>query len=358
MTLPTTLAEIQAMGRDALQAIVRCYMSAFGLDAWEITAKWVEVIDGSETAVGACVPDPVYHRASIDVLWPPVGDVEETIAHELAHCLTAELALLADAAPGTWARAAWERVAEQMARGAVALRRRGARVPVVLSRAFRGNVAALRREGMDPKKLAELAMKAGEMAAREDVPEDVRGLLAEFVAALAGGDVGGEEPPMTTDPDAPPMATDPDAEQMPAYVQAFERKINAIAETVQRLSGSMHATAQQPAQPSAELIEVRRTSVETFLSTKPGVLSAEMERRLVDKGDLKLAREIVAEVERRPVQRGAHREQGRDEQSGPKLSPVQLQMAARHGLKPEQYAKSLQRQQDQRAFRGRAGGVK
>ena len=39
----------------------------------------------------------------------------------------------------------------------------------------------------DGKKLAELAMKAGELGAREDVPEDVRALLAEFVAELAGG---------------------------------------------------------------------------------------------------------------------------------------------------------------------------
>jgi hypothetical protein len=356
VTLPGTLADILAMGRDALHAIVRLYMPVLGLDKWEITARWVEAEDagGGELVAGYCEPNPTYKHAVIGVAWPPVGDLEETVVHELVHCQTARLAFLAGAAPGTWAREEWEDVAEQTARGMVAVRRHGERSPVVLSRVFRSKWAALRRDRMDPVKLAELAMKAGEMAAREDVPEDVRQLLAEFVAALAGG--GGEpEAPAAaeTDPSAPqpPMATD-DPDKVPGYMRVAMAQIKELSATVARLSSAPQSRT--PAV-SAELAEARRLSVETFLSTKSGILSADAERELVQRADIKLARLWVADAERRPVQRSGAKAPGVDEASAVKLSPEQIKAARRHRLTDEQMMASVRRQSDRKAALGRGG---
>lgn len=337
------------MGRGALEAFTRLYLDAFGVGHWAVSARWVEACE-SDTgpAAGSCEPDPVYHQAKIELLWPPPGDVEETIAHEVAHCLTAELALLADARPGTWARAAWERVAEQMARGAVALRRHGARTPQILARVMRSKSVALRRDSMpDASKIAELAMKAGELGAREDVPEEIKAFLQELVAALAGGeldmgdDTAGGELPAAADGAMP--------EQEPAYARVILARMDKIEEALSRGTAAPAAPLGAAARVSPELAEQRQLVVQGILTTKPGLLSAEGERELVARGDPKLARFVVAEVERRvdverrgagPARRGGGHEPHVD-RATITLTPAQARAAKRHNLTPEAYARTL-----------------
>lgn len=359
MTLPATLAEIMALGRDALHAVVRHYIPVFGLQPWEITARWVEPEDAEspgEVVAGFCEPNARYQRATIGVAWPPVGDIEETVVHELAHCFTAKLAYAAGAGTDAWALDEWEHIAEQSARGMVALRRHGERSPQILARVFRSKIAALRRNRtMDPSKLAELAMKAGELAAREDVPEDVRGFLQELVTAIAsGGDATPEAPAAEEeDPDAaPPMVTEEDPEKAPAYMRKLAGQVKELVATVARLAPS---AATRPSQPSADLTEMRSLAIQSFLSTKPGILSAEMERSLVDGGDMVLARSIVAEVERRPVQRRGATAPGGEDRTTIRLTPEQIKAARRHRLTDEQYAASVKRQTDRKIALGRGG---
>jgi hypothetical protein len=349
-SLPNTLDEIMAMGRGALRAILDVYIPAFGLSSWRITASWVdpEASDDGNVVAGFCDVNPRYTQASIGIAWPPVGDIEETIVHELAHCYTARLAYMAGARENELVLDEWEDVVEQTARGAVALRRQGMRPPAVFARFCRSKFAALRRNKMDPTKLAELAMKAGEMAARDDVPEDARQLFTEFVAALAGGGGGGEaEPPPPAaeeDPNAPPPVN---AEEDPSKMPAFAR---AILDRLTALEGRQQA----PATPSPELAESRSNLVQSFLLTKPGLLSGEMERQLIRRGDLVFARSIVSEVERKPVQRSGLRAP-EVKPAKPALTPEQQRMARRHKITDEQYASSLQRQNDRKAALGRGG---
>ncbi len=355
--LPRTLAEIMSMGRDALHAIVRVYQAALGLSSWEITARWVEPADADtpgEVVAGSCLPNPRYQRAEIEVAWPPVGDLEETVAHEMVHCRTAKLAYQAGGwDPESWARDEWEEIAEQTARGMVALRRDGERNPVVLARVFRSTVAALRRDRMDPVKLAELAMKAGEMAAREDVPEDVRGLLSEFVAALAGG--GGEvteEPPMATDPEDPDQQPAME-EEVPAYMRALVASVADVKATVARLASPPAQTGAQHTPAVADgLAEQRRISVETYLMTRPGLLSAEAQRELVSRGDMQLARMWVAEAQRRAADRGNVKPPN-VEKPAVQLNDIQRAAARRHKISDDKYAAQLQRQAGQQKVLGR-----
>lgn len=357
MSLPVTHDEILAMGRDALQAVVRFWAPFFGLQTWRIAASWVESEDGS-TVAGWCDPDDVYRQANIGIVWPPVGDVEETIVHELTHCARAALARLSGAYdPDSAARVEAERDAEQTARGLVALRRNGGQMPALMARFCRNRFAALRRHSMmDPVKLAELAMKAGEMAGREDVPEDVKQLFAEFVAAIAGGGAETEADPGT----APEAREGQDEDPTAAAPMNAEEQVPGYARTIlDRLAALEKKSAPSPApapavQPSPELAESRRNLVQSFLMTKPGILSSEMERQLVSRGDLAFARTIVSEVERRPVQRAGAKppEQG---QKKPALTPAQEKMARRHKLTDEQFADSFQRQNDRKAARGFGG---
>lgn len=356
--LPATLAEIVAMGRGALHAVVEFYLPIFGIGHWQIAARWADAADADPGVAGWCIPNPVYKHATIEIVWPPVGDIEETIVHELAHCARAMLAQLAGAfEEGSWARAEYEADAEQTARGMVALRRHGARTPNILPRVLtrfcRSMFVATRRSRMDPTRLAELAMKAGEMAARDDVPEDARQLFTEFVAALAGGDAAPEpaaevSPEAGDDPNAPPLPSEED-EQVPAYARTILARIGALEAKAGRPAAEPPAPAQ-----SSELVALRRQTVESFLVGKDGLLSPEMERGLVARGDLKLARSIVAEVERKALQRVGATAPAADK-TKIRLTPEQQRMAQKHKLTPDQYAASLKRQTDRKALVGRGG---
>lgn len=367
MTLPATLTELVAMGRDALNAVVAFYVPIFGLGHWQIAARWSDAEQAEANAgktlgiAGWCNPNPVYEHATIEILWPPMGDVEETIVHELAHCARAMLAALAGAfEEGSWARAEYEADAEQTARGMVALRRHGARTPKILPRVLtrfcRSRFAAMRRGAMDPTKLAELAMKAGEMAARDDVPEDARQLFTEFVAALAGGGASTETetdalPEATDDPNAPPMAVE-EEEKVPGYMRTLLADVASLKAAAAKPANA--ATAPLAGAPSTELVELRRQTVENFLVGKDGLLSPEMERGLIARGDLKLARSIVAEIERKSSQRtGARPPEVKPAKRA--LTPTEQKMARRHKLTDDQFAGSLQRQTDRKALVGRGG---
>lgn len=211
---------------------------------------------------------------------------------------------------------------------------------------------------MDPVKLAELAMKAGEMAAREDVPEDVRGLLSEFVAALAGGGSEvAEEPPMATDPEDPEQQPAME-EEVPAYMRTLVASVAELKASVSRLTAAPAQAGSQPAAapaPAEGLAEQRRIAVETYLMTRPDLLSAEAQRELVSRGDIKLARMWVAEAQRKAVERGVSRPPS-SERPPVQLTELQRAAARRHKISDEKYAAQLQRQAGQQKVLGR--GVK
>lgn len=93
---------------------------------------------------------------------------------------------------------------------------------------------------MDPK-LLELIMKAGEFSGREDVPEDVKGVLGQLVAAAAGsvpseGPESGSEPqaaaapPEEDAPGAPPAAEEEPMPPQRAAVDALAARAKRDAE--------------------------------------------------------------------------------------------------------------------------------
>lgn len=342
MTLPTTLAGLVEMGRDILLPCVQLYREAFGLGPWEITARWVDGTgdDWTDGTVGTCSPDPVYQRATIEILWPPIGDVEETIAHEVVHCMTAELAMLAGAEPGTWALAAWERIAEQTARGAVALRRRGLRVPQILSRmkAMRSKVVALRRN-MDPNELATIAVEGGAFTARDDVPQDVKDWIIKAVGAMAGGGLaeedGGE---IEVGPDGElPMAQAEAApgDEEPKYMRAFREQ---LAKLEARLPAIPAAPAAAP--PVSDLPQ-RKLLTQTIFAANRGVVAAETERAYIERGDHEGAERLIGEV-RRNVTLSARRGSGalppKGQMPAANLTDAQRKAAERHKISPERFA--------------------
>jgi hypothetical protein len=180
---------------------------------------------------------------------PPGERVEETIPHELTHVMLSPLTHLLPAnasvvmieemivEPLGCELAKLLDTMPQYARAMI----RALQSPRTTSQTMRKRISALaarqRNEGrnrsmIDSTKLAELAMKAGELGAREDVPDDVRALLAEFVAAMAGGDAGPGSAPMREDnPDdgkgAPPMRE----EEVPAAMRAQYRTMQRLATT-------------------------------------------------------------------------------------------------------------------------------
>jgi hypothetical protein len=186
---------------------------------------------------------------------PPDEDYEETIAHELTHVMLSPLAQLVKRSSASVMLE--EQIVERLGKllaGAPDKFRRAvvsavsnprADSPVVRFRisalATRRRINERKRSMANPKKLAELAMKAGELGAREDVPEDVRALLAEFVAEMAGGgdDAGPASTPMREDDpgkDAPQMREDEMPEAMRSQYRLMVRTTAASFETMKRIA--------------------------------------------------------------------------------------------------------------------------
>jgi len=353
--LPLTLAGVMAMGRACLAPLVRYYVHQMGIGAWDITAAWVDQIQDDEGGMcaGCCWPDPQYQRARIEIVWPPPGDVEQTIAHEVGHCQTAKLALLAGAGPGTYARDAWEEVVEQNARGYVATRRGILRQDItVLARAARQRVTAALaagRTGMDPKALAAIAVEGGAFTARDDVPEDVKEWIAKAIASMAGGDA--EEAPPPVDPmGEPPMADAPpgeDPNKEPGYMRAMRQQIESLAATVAKLQ----APAIAPPAEQSPLIQ-RQILTRTILAAHRGVLSPEAERDLIERGDHDGAERVINEVKRHLAMANRGSGSGAKPPQTPNvvtLSDAQRRAADRHKIKPERFAEMQASRQNGRA---------
>lgn len=177
---------------------------------------------------------------------PPEESYDETLAHELTHGILSPLThlLKPSAATVMIEEMIVEPLGCELAKimtsmpGMTAAMLRAIRNPRTNAPALRKRISALatrrrnverKRTMPDANKLAELAMKAGEMGGREDVPEDVRGLLQELVAALAGGGGAPEsEPPMREDKpedgkSEPPMREGDMPEAMRAQYRTAKR---------------------------------------------------------------------------------------------------------------------------------------
>jgi hypothetical protein len=192
------------------------------LPGWKVTTEIVQSVD----AIGAlaCVlAIPERKIAHVKVApHPPGEDMWETICHEMTHGVLSPLTQLIEYSPAVvmLEEQIVELLGNVIARGGVMAQAvtRALRKPRTPSPVIRKRISALatrrRNEGKgrtmaDGSRLAELAMKAGEMGAREDVPEDVRALLAEFVAELAGGGGPASSP-------APPMREEEPGKPDPA----------------------------------------------------------------------------------------------------------------------------------------------
>lgn len=106
---------------------------------------------------------------------------------------------------------------------------------------------------MDPN-LLELIMKAGEFTGRDDVPEDVKGVLAQLVAAAAGAGAPpsgeGSEPPAAPDapeeePGAPPAAEEEPMPPQRAAVDAIAARAKRDAEEAARNAAEAKALSER-----------------------------------------------------------------------------------------------------------------
>ena len=169
------------------------------LPGWGVTFELVQSIAGGGALASIkCLPERKLAHLRI-APHPPNESEWESICHEMTHGAISPLASLVES--NRAAIMIEEQVVELLgniiAEGGDMVNAviSALRAPRLRSPMLRKRISALatrrRNEGKtrmaDGKKLAELAMKAGELGAREDVPEDVRALLAEFVAELAGG---------------------------------------------------------------------------------------------------------------------------------------------------------------------------
>jgi len=235
---------MNAWTSDAIETVKAMVYDIAGalIPGWSIKFKFAESIN-EIGGLAFCVAEPRREQATIAIApHPPDEKLAETIAHEIGHAWISPLVELI--APSEAATTIEEVLIERFSKFATArptLRRAIAGVlanPRTSSPIVRKRISALasrrRNEGKnkmaDGSRLAELAMKAGEMGAREDVPEDVRALLAEFVAELAGGGAPASNaaPPMREDGNADPANPDDKAMRegdVPAPMQKMYRMV-------------------------------------------------------------------------------------------------------------------------------------
>jgi hypothetical protein len=182
------------------------------LPDWDLVVEWAAREEIG--ALGVTNAVAAVRKAVIKIAPHEAGeDLAETVGHEVGHVLWWPVTEMLDHAdPRTLALI--EPIAE---RQGCALAVVPAAVAAGLARAVPKGLRRspktsrpLRRAGgsmLDAAKVAALAMQAGEMAAREDVPEDVRGFLKALITALAGGaEPDGDEAPAAREGEADSMA--------------------------------------------------------------------------------------------------------------------------------------------------------
>lgn len=205
---------------------------AFLDDACAAVRRWLSLLgitDRVQVKVGKLEPhvcastwtNPDYLEALIVFNDPAVSgpyDLEEVAAHEVFHIPMAGFQTQA----GTRERSEEERVVERFSRAFVALWRgtsfasRAALAPQLRaiigeSRKARHRLAVKRRVGMN-QATVDLILKVGAAAEREDVPDDVRALLRELVAATVADETPAGDDPV---PDPPAAEAAPKPEDEP-----------------------------------------------------------------------------------------------------------------------------------------------
>jgi hypothetical protein len=211
---------------------------------WAITCELAASVEANADALAMVFSTPERKMMHIIVAPHPPGEsIEESVAHELAHGILSPLTKLIEWSPA--AVMLEEQIVEHLGTllatvplGMARAISRAMANPRATSATVRARISALatrrrnngrKRSMANPKKLAELAMKAGELSAREDVPDDVRALLAEFVAEMAGGSeepeapAAREEEPDPDKPGAPAMREEEVPEQMRAQYRIMKR---------------------------------------------------------------------------------------------------------------------------------------
>jgi hypothetical protein len=230
-------------------------LSALLIPGWHVTVELAPSIADNMGALAMVTCTPERQVAHVVVApHPPGEDVRESVAHELTHAILSPLTALVE-----WSPAAVmieeqivERLGKLLAKAPPGLARAvtralatpRARSPVIRQRisalATRRRNAERKRSMADSKKLAELAMKAGELGAREDVPDDVRALLAEFVAEMAGGgDPAPASSPMREEDPAKPepqMREEEMPEAMRVQYRTMARVASSSFESMKRLA--------------------------------------------------------------------------------------------------------------------------
>lgn len=192
---------------------------------WAITMRYEP--DPRDPADGA----PVWglNRRNLDartadiVIRTPTSDAEcleaiDTIAHELLHCLHAAAEAPIEVEEGivwTLAPLLTQLRTSDPARAATLLK-------AITKTTMRAPASARKGMTMDPAKLAELMLKLGEMMAKENLSDEMKGVLQELIAMAAGGSVevpAAEGAETTTDggmPGQPALGTDTPTEK-PMY---------------------------------------------------------------------------------------------------------------------------------------------
>jgi hypothetical protein len=272
--LPTVSALVQRLGSKLAPG-------------WKLTCEIASSVEANAGALAMVFSTPERRMMHIIVAPHPPGEsIEESVAHELAHGILSPLTKLIEWSPA--AVMLEEQIVEHLGTllatvplGMARAISRAMANPRATSATVRARISALatrrrnqgrKRSMLDSKKLAELAMKAGELGAREDVPEEVRALLAEFVAAMAGG--GGEEPeapaareeePDPGKPGAPVMREEEVPEQMRAQMRAMKRTAAISLDATIRLRiHELRTVDKLGITPAIETRLRKATSVEDF----------------------------------------------------------------------------------------------
>lgn len=249
-----------------LDAMMRYWLDLLGVtpaNGWSVTWGWVDQIPhpsgGAAVGLNTCNGDE--KTSHIAVRRPrsavELADLDDTLAHEVVHCLGARMQALLDAGRNVDAH---EYLAETLAPAMVRIK--GTPRAMALAKAARKLPSVSRAKGtrMDPKAI--LAMLA--MIEAASTPEEKANLLAEMKAQLeanaGAAPVSEAPPPLAADPPKPPeekpMAApapaDPTSMGMseedrmmksPMYKKAMGEAVDAILDARPELTAEQKAFA-------------------------------------------------------------------------------------------------------------------
>lgn len=187
-------------------ALVKAATDAL-LPGWTVTHELVPSVEANHGALAMVWPTPERQIAHITIAPHPPGEsIAESVWHELTHAAISPLVKLIESSPAAVMveEPIVERIGKLLAKLPVGLARAmisAMHNPRTRSAAVRARISALAtrrriegRKRMDPKKLAALAMKAGELKAMDGMPPEAVTLFEELIAAAAGGS---DEPPQS-----------------------------------------------------------------------------------------------------------------------------------------------------------------